>query len=355
MKKGNSWKVRDGGKMDMGGILSLRGVVFREEEKDKMDPGFWRWEFLEGSDGQGLIYVVEDGNKIVGHFADIPRWFSVQGKPILGTLSLDLMVHPDYWRKGIFEALGRYGIERVRKENGLFLISFPIRQQTIHGFKKIGWEEVVKLPVLVYPIRFSGIVNRYLRFSPLGIFIGAIARFFYFLLYGLKRKKEIGDAEIEKVRFLDEQFDGFWQKILSFYPIIGVRNRTYLTWRYLHHPTRTYTIYRAKKGGEMKGYVVLRKVDLLSFNSTVIVDLLALDEVTLTALVERGIQHSQQEGTDLLAFMVPQDHPYDKILRKRGFLPSPKTFQFMVYFHSKREMLSSPEKWYVNWGDTDVI
>ena len=349
------WKVRDGNETDTDGILSLRGVVFRDEEKDKMDPRFWRWEFLEGADGQGLIYIVEDGDKIVGHFADVPRRFSVQGEPLLGTLSLDLMVHPDYWRRGIFEALGRYGIERVRKENGLFLIAFPIRQETIHGLKKIGWEKVVKLPVLVYPIRFSGIVNRYLHFSLLGIFIGAIARFFYFLLYGLKREKEIEEVEIEKVGSLDEQFDDFWQKALSLYPIIGVRNRNYLTWRYLRHPTRTYTIYRAKKGGEMEGYIVLRKVELLNFNSAVIVDLLALDEVTLVALVERGIQHSQKKGTDLLAFMVPQGHSYDKILRKMGFLPSPKTFQFMVHFHSKRGILNSAEKWYVNWGDTDVI
>jgi GNAT superfamily N-acetyltransferase len=349
------WKVRDGNKMDMEGILSLRGVVFRQEEKDKLDPRFWGWEFLEGPDGQGWIYIVEDGSKIVGHFADIPRSFSVQGEPILGTLSLDLMVHPDYWRRGIFEALGRYGIERVRKENGRFLIAFPIRQETIHGLKKIGWKEVVKLPVLVYPIRFSGIINRYLHFPLLSLVAGGVVRFLYVLCYRLKRRNGMEKIEIEEMGSLDDQFDHFWQEALSLYPIIGVRNRNYLTWRYLQHPTRTYTIYRAKKSGEMKGYIVLRKVDLLNFNSAVIVDLLALDEVTLTALVERGIQHSRQKGTDLLAFMVPRGHPYDKILRKRGFLPSPKTFQFMVYFHSKREIFNSPENWYVNWGDTDVI
>jgi hypothetical protein len=105
----------------------------------------------------------------------------------------------------------------------------------------------------------------------------------------------------------------------------------------------------------MKGYIVLRKVKLLNFDSAVIVDLLALDEVTLEALVEKGIQHSRQEGADLLGFMVPKDHPYYKILKKKGFLPSLKTFQFMVYPHSDREIFLSQEKWYVNWGDTDVI
>jgi hypothetical protein len=105
----------------------------------------------------------------------------------------------------------------------------------------------------------------------------------------------------------------------------------------------------------MDGYIVLRKVELLNFHSAVIVDLLALSEEALSVMVEKGIQHCRQERADLLGFMVPQGHPYSKILRKIGFLPSQKTFQFMVYPHSDEGMFLSPEKWYVNWGDTDVI
>jgi hypothetical protein len=235
------------------------------------------------------------------------------------------------------------------------LTAFPIRSETIHGLKKIGWKEVVKLPVLVYPIKFSGIINRYLRFPHLSFLAGGVTRFFYLLFFGWKKKKGMEEVAIEKVSSLDDSFDAFWQKAYPLHPIVGVRNRNYLTWRYLRHPTRHYDIYRAKKSGEMKGYIVLRKVELLNFNSAVIVDLLALDEMSLAALVEKGIEHSRQEGTDLLGFMVPIDHLYYKILRGMGFLPSPKTFLFMIYPHSNREIFLSPGKWYVNWGDSDVI
>lgn len=83
--------------------------------------------------------------------------------------------------------------------------------------------------------------------------------------------------------------------------------------------------------------------------------LLALDEVALSTLVGKGIQHSRQEGSDLLGFMVPQGHFYYKILRGMGFLPSLKTFLFMIYSHSDNGIFLSPDKWYVTWGDTDVI
>jgi len=349
------WKVRDGNQKDMEGILSLRGVAFGEEEKDKLDPRFWRWEFMEGPDGKAFIYIVEDENKIIGHFADIPRRFSIEGEVVLGTLSLDLMVQPDYWRRGIFAAMGRYGAQRVKQENGLFMTSFPIRLETILGFKKIGWKGVVELPVLVYPIRFSGIVNRYFHFLPLSILVGGVSRFFYTFLFKTRRRNEFKGIEIEEIVQLDDQFEPFWRKVLSLNPIMGIRDKNYMTWRYLQHPTRTYTIFRATKKGEMGGFIVLRKVDLLEFNSAVIVDLLALDRDFLMALVGKGIEQSQKEGVDLLGFMVPKPHPYYKILRGCGFLPSFKTFLFMVYSHTEEKSLSNPKGWYVNWGDTDVI
>jgi len=349
------WRVREGDEKNLNGLLSLRRAVFGEMEEDKLDPRFWQWEFMGGPDGKALIYIVEDGKKIIGHFADLPRRFSAHGKVVRGTLSVDLMVAPDYRRKGIFEEMGRYAIRRVKDENGLFMTAYPIRPETINGFKKIGWQEIVRLPVLVYPIRFPGIVNRYLHFLPLSLLIGGMARFFYNLLFLMRRKKEDEGIEIEKVTQLDEQFEYFWEKAISLYPIMGIRNLDYMTWRYLRHPTRTYTIYRAMEKGEMRGFIILRKVDLLAFNSAVIVDLLALDVDALTALVEKGIAYSQGEGVDLLGFMGPETHPYCRLLRRHGFLRSPKTFQFMLYSHEEDKELLDPKGWYVNWGDTDVI
>ena len=105
----------------------------------------------------------------------------------------------------------------------------------------------------------------------------------------------------------------------------------------------------------MTGYLILRKVDLLNFSSAVIVDLLALNERALIPLVEKGIEHSKVVGADLLGCMIPQKHPYYKQLRGLGFLPSRKTFLFMVYRLMKEKVSVAPENWYVNWGDTDVI
>ena len=353
-KSNQTWVIRDGDEKDLEGIASLRETVFGEMEKDKLDPNFWRWEFLEGPDGKALIYIVEDGGRVVGHFADIPRRFSVDGKIVLGTISVDLMVHPDHRRKGLFSKMGRFAAQRVKKEKGLFMAAFPIRKETIVGLQKLGWQVVAELPVLVYPIRFGSIVKRYLHFSALSQLIGGFARVAYLLFRG-GGEKEVEGIAVNEVTDLDDRFDQFLDKGSSLYPVMGVRNRAFLEWRYLQHPSRTYAIYRAMKEKEMGGYIVLRKVDLLDFNSAVIVDLLAMGEDFLKALVKKGIEYSRDQGADLLGCMLPKGHAYHKMLRALGFLSSPKRFLLMVYRHSEEEISLAPEKWYVNWGDTDVI
>ncbi len=354
MKERKEWKVREGSEKDMEGILSLREIVFRDEEKDKLDPRFWKWQIMNNPDGIGWTYLVEDGNHVIGHLADLPKRFSVRERVVLGTLTHDMMVHPNYRRVGISNATARYGIQKVKRENGFFMTAYPIRMESLNSLLKVGWKEVTRLPVLVFPIRFYGIVKHYLHFKWISLLGGGIARLFFSFLLRRRKYEGVG-LEIKRIDELDEQFDLFWKRIIPLFPIIGVRDRTYLNWRYLQHPTRNYAIYQAQKGGEMRGYIVLRKVALLNFNSAVVVDLLALDKETLTGLVEKGIQHSRQEGADLLGMMISKTHPYYRSLRKMGFLPSLKSFHFLVYSHWGEGILFDPEAWYLTWGDTDVI
>lgn len=356
MIRKEAWKVRNGNDEDMEAILSLRRLVFGEGEKERLHPKFWEWEFLEGAEGKALINLVENGGRLIGHFADLPRRFSLHSRLVKATLSLDLMVHPDFRRRGIFEAMGRYALERVKEAQGLFLTAFPIRKETIGGLLKMGWKRVVSLPVLVYPNNFTAIVDHFLRRRPLSSLVGDFARYFHLWLYsrGVQGAGMEG-TRIEEVDRLDVEFDRFWDKASLLFPKLGVRDRPFLNWRYRQHPFWTYTIYRAMRQREMTGYVILRKVNLLRLNTAVMVDLMALERETLRALVLRAMDYSVRKGAWLLGFMVPRTHPYYRMLRGWGFLPSLKQFWFMIYSHLEEAELFEPQGWYVNWGDTDVI
>jgi hypothetical protein len=350
-----NWEVREGSEKDIEGILSLREIAFGETEKDRKDPRFWNWQYLRGPEGKAFLYIVCEGERVIGHLADHPRQFFMYGKSVPGAFHLELMVHPDYWRKGIFNEMEQYSIQRMKHEKKWFMTACTVRKESVNGLKKVGWKTVAKLPVMVYPMHFQGIVNRYLPVPSLSFLFGGVLKFFYSLFIRRKKTKVDKKIEVEALTQLDHRYDSFWNKAASLFPVMGARDRTFMDWRYLQHPTRRYLLYRAMKEGEMKGYIVLRKVDLLSFNCLVIVDLLALDEAILPVLVERGVECGKRHGVDLLGMILPKEHSYYKILRQRGFLSSFKVFFFMIYPHSEKPFLLSPENWYVNWGDTDVI
>jgi hypothetical protein len=264
-----------------------------------------------------------------------------------------MMVHPDY-RGGMFFQLGRHAAERTKERGFAFLTSYPIRKWSIKSLRRIGWKGFFEIPVLIYPLRFRGIVNRYFRFLPISLIIGGVAKVFYFLFFKGRRERNEGEIGIVEMAQLDDAYDRFWQKASSLNPVMGVRDRSFMNWRYLQHPTRTYTIYRALRKGKMEGYIVLRKVDLLGFNSAVVVDLLALEEDVLRRLVEKGVAYAEEKRADLLGCIVPRHHRYYRILRRKGFFSTFKAFLFMIYPHVE-EIPLLPAGWYVNWGDSDVI
>jgi len=157
MERSQHWVVRDGSEENMQEILSLRRIVFGEMEKDKLDPEFWKWEFMEGPDGAARVYLVKEREMIAGHLADLPKRFCVEGKTVIGSLTLDMMVHPDYRRRGVSAAMARYGIQKFEKEKGMLMTAYSVRRASINSLFKTGWKGVTTLPILVYPLRFEAL------------------------------------------------------------------------------------------------------------------------------------------------------------------------------------------------------
>jgi len=58
----------------------------------------------------------------------------------------------------------------------------------------------------------------------------------------------------------DSRFDRFWQRIRDDYPIMLVRDATYLNWRYVDAPGVTYERLALEEttSGEIEGFAVLR-------------------------------------------------------------------------------------------------
>ena len=163
---------------DKEGILELFKSAFKESEVNQKEISAWEWQFVKNPDGSPFIGIAESNQKIVGHYAIIPLNYSTEtGAKITVGLVVDVMVHPNYQRKGIFVNLSKFSLNEASKILNLeFCIGYPFTATTyssvIPGHKKVGWELKNKLDFFVFPLDFSNLLG---YFNSISVIIGSIS------------------------------------------------------------------------------------------------------------------------------------------------------------------------------------
>ena len=97
------------------------------------------------------------------------------------------------------------------------------------------------------------------NYNPL--FAGIMTFFLNFILKlkHLRFTRKPVDSKIDILDYSDGRFDAFWENIKDDYPIIGVRDSTFLNWRYLDTPFVNGRIIclKDKKKSTILGYAVI--------------------------------------------------------------------------------------------------
>ena len=134
-----------------------------------------------------------------------------------------------------------------------------------------------------------------------------------------RRPKEKGLCDIQEVDYFDERMDDFWHSTCGQYEIIVKRDKEFLNWRYSRDHQLTYRKFIARRNGEIKGYVVLRKAEPEELNIGKIVDLFACrdDHQTIEDLVRHAIHFF---GNDVEVIeSAASDKVYQEAMSKFGF------------------------------------
>ncbi len=112
---------------------------------------FWRWKHLENPFGPSPGLVAESGGEIVGLRVFLRwRWRDGSGqRPAVR--AVDTATHPDHRGCGLFTRLTRRLLERAEEEGCHFVFNTPNRISRA-GYLKMGWRDVVRVPVYLRPM-----------------------------------------------------------------------------------------------------------------------------------------------------------------------------------------------------------
>jgi hypothetical protein len=368
--KQNNWKLRPYASGDESGIYDLAKRVFTEQPPNRFSKKYWEWEFAKNPDGPANIWVADDHNEVVGHYAVIPRLWKVEGIIRKGSIVVDVMTDDRYRFQGMFAALGKTSLNDSGSKGILFSYGFPIRKDVMPGHLKVGWKHIFDLPIMVYPKNLSPIFQFYLKnkivSNVLGFAANSIWNGFTFVKKGCNsifhQQKE--KYSIRSVTEFTSDFDQLWDRSSTEFQLIASRSKEYLKWRYLDHPYHQYQIFASYHNDKLAGYVVLCEQEILGFECGVIVDLVGdpANSDALDSLIDYAINHFKgQRNISLIATMITKSNRYFEKLKEHNFVVSPKCFWFITHINSESlfelnfEQLYAQKSWFITWGDTDTI
>jgi hypothetical protein len=327
----------------------------------------WKWKYLENPFKKSYISLATLGDEIIGVNHSFPIKINIEEETIMGSFGSDLAVHQNHRGKGISRELQK--VKRQLKDRtamfSLYVSSNPIvverRDET----------RIPSFPHLLLNLVRIKDINKHLKIAPennewlikLGFKIlnslNIIKNKFI-----IQSRKGRTHTRLEKVKFLDERIDDFWEKVKEDYTFIIERNKTYLDWRYLDNRSGDFIINLARNPkGEIIGYIVTtinRKNR--DYPIGYIMDVLGPPEngEVVDKLIANAIEDFDRKGINLVNALMFKNHPFTKIFLKNGFLDSRRRIHLFAGIKFEKEMdrkieSLNPEEIHFTYGDIDSL
>ncbi len=178
------------------------------------------------------------------------------------------------------------------------------------------------------------------------------------------------DIELRRIERFDDRFDEFERRTSSRFSLVKRRGSDLLNWRFFECPNRSYCVYEAVRGGDLKGAIVLRNekkgdVEGPKVETAVIADLIG-DPTndglrTLEGLIGSALRaHLKEQPAAAVVSSLPTASPYWRALRANGLLDGAKLIKRRMPFYGHPATLESlptfsQADWTFTLGDLDVI
>jgi hypothetical protein len=313
----------------------------------------WNWQFRDNPYGGPYMILAErrDDRMLVGSHVLMPFPLNVRGRRLLAGHTLDLVVHHDYRRQGIFEITARACFEWLVDDGGVAVVAFP-NASSYPGFvRSLGWHRIV------FPNAWSlRLGTRGVRGGPLARVAGAMADVPLRAWSRLTRRRPPVGAGIRITATAPDDADGLWDRIRSREVFSLWKDRRYLAWRYDANPDHRFEYVGLERSGSLDGLAVVTTLG----SRLTICELLAGDGSprTMTALLTAIETAALERGLDAVEFIGHDSGVFaDALAGYRCRLAQENVFcgRSLVDDPVLTERFALPGNWTLSYGDADFV
>lgn len=305
---------------DEEGIVTL----FKEIFGRGMSIDEWRWKYK--SFGEEVYSVVGEDSRgeIVAHYGLLPRRMVFEGNEGRTVMIADVMVRPGFRGMKSLKKLVKFPEEPVRARGVPFGYGFPSENTLMLPAEKMGLFE-----------RVEDVMEAAKSIKPAGFDL----RRWAFDLFDLS--------------YHDERIDTLWREFKDTFPVMIIRDRKFLEWRYGRHPLYSYQLLGFRKRWRQKliGLAVLRRSNE---EESLLMDFVCKKSCFGFLLREVEDFVSSTFRTNVIKLWIPPMLAED--FRDRGYSINPAGTSIPLTTHAatfRKEQIKN--RFFYTMGDTDFL
>lgn len=321
---------------DEAALLTLQETVFHDHSL--ASPEFFQWLYRDNPAGRAVIICCQTAEgKIVSQYATIPFPVRLGDSVVTGSLSLNTATHPDFRRLGLFVKGATAGYKQLLDSGVPFTFGFPNRNSYPGFVNKLSFTNIGSPTVFTRILDINLTLSEKVRYRGRFIRNPKLSK-----IFDLVRKPLRSTVPLTKItEFTGIPVESLWEPAL----LTTAANSRWLTWRYVAHPLKRYSI--VVTGSVIKpSALAVYHITEDEVKKGVIMELFVAASSDIGA-VETILDHIStvclESGCSRLLTMVVLGSRKANLLRRCGFFPIPKRFSSPVTAIFRKHLSDCPE------------
>ena len=339
------FRIRRATPGDRESIIALVSEMFGSDVAPRYD-----WLYRSNPHGAALSWLAVDrDDAAVAVTSVFPRRVMVRGRQRVGSIGGDCYVLPRARRRGLATRLHQASLAEM-SDGGVDFMYGPPLPNNLKALVRAGSTDVGVFRRFSRPLTWDAALK--------GAFgtgasraIRALGRLPMRVLTKIV-DTSLCNVDVDDVTEFSGEFDDLWQRSNRPAAVCPVRDREFLTWRYLAPSPCTQEPLAIRRGGELVAFAAFESHG----DEAILVDLFAIDRPAWDAGFQIAVDRARQRSCAHVDFYVTPGGVDPWLLRRHGFFAREhRGFQVAVPDgESQRDALIDPASWYFTEGDKDM-